>query len=453
MERKTKIFIGVFVIILLIIAGVYFFEFGNFTKNESFTTNTILLKLNIPLSGEVVNTIKITNEKNSEQTFKIYFDNLGSLASLDESEFSISAKGSKDVKITFKDSSRKIDAYTGEMIIEGKTKKIIPVVLTVQNDYNDLALIQKTIPKYNSVNPGGKLGMDIKILNLKDNELHNLKMNYQVRNLKNEIILSEDENLAVSDSLTTSKIFDIPKSFSYGNYVFITTVIYDSSEIIATNFFEIEKMQTTDINSSFIYIIVIILVFTLGVFIMFFYSVQKRDELVSRLKNQQETELSGNVKVLNKYEEELKEEKDRILKEKINELEKIKQKTKEAEDRERKLEKLEEEKVRIAGEYNSKLEELKKEKTNLVCRIKQKQKNQINEIKTLKKKGNKKEEIKKKLKDWQKEAVKMKEFKKEIKVIPREKIQKELQQKQKEIKKEFMNKFYSNLGKKDIKMK
>ena len=33
------------------------------------------------------------------------------------------------------------------------------------------------------------------------------------------------------------------------------------------------------------------------------------------------------------------------------------------------------------------------------------------------------EEIKKRLKDWQKEAVKMKEFRKEIKIIPKEKIQ------------------------------
>ena len=474
MERNTKILIGVFIIIFIIVAGVYLFG-GNLKTYESFTTNTIIFKLNIPFSGETVNPIRITNEENQEQSFKITFKNLDSIVSAEQDEFSISAKESKDINITFRDFARQIEVYTGELIIESpKAKKTIPVILTIQDQYNDFGIVQNPIPKYNIVTPGGKLGMDIKIVNLKDNQLHNIKAVYEVRNMKNEIIISENEDFAVGDSVIKSKIFDIPKTLDYGNYVFITSIEYDTSKAIATNVFEIERNKSNEILN---YTVVLILIFVMSFFAMFFYSMKTRDELISKLKTQQKRELIGNIKIVNRYEKELKDEKQKILNKKREESKKLKQKLtdeiekekelkklryyktrkeseklKQAEKRKQELAKYEGDKKRILKEFNERIKQVKEHRKNLVCKIKQKQEKQIKEVASLKKKG-KKKEIKERLRDWEKEAQKMNELKKEVKEIPKEKIQEELNNRQKEVQKEYMNKFYSNLGKKDIKMK
>ena len=84
-RKKSILLIGVAV--LLILSVIYF---GNYYhRQENFSVNTILLKLNLPLNGESINKIKITNNQKNEEEFNLSFTGLKNLASVNKKEFTL----------------------------------------------------------------------------------------------------------------------------------------------------------------------------------------------------------------------------------------------------------------------------------------------------------------------------------------------------------------------------
>ena len=389
---KNRIIILIGVVILIVIA--IFLLNNPFNKEDSsITTNTIFLKLNIPIGGESEARVKITNSK-EEQLFNARLANLISIGSVDEESFTLGTGESKHIKLFFKDTKKEAVIYAGQLIIESsESKKTIPIILNVEDRTSQFVIIHEVIQKYEEVYPGGKLGMKIKLYNVENNDLENVKVSYIIKNLDDEIISSEEENLAIKGNIEINKIIDMPATLSQGNYIFITSLDSNGVKTSAGYLFSVTN-QKREVSSSdnFNIFIIVIMVFLVGIVFLFFYFIKTRDDLLIQLKKQQTSELEKNLELIESHRRELSN---------------------------------------LKGERKEKkIRELKVIKKVVIKKIKEKQHRQRKELKKLKKQG-KKSVIARKMQQWNREGYKMFELKKE-KIIPNSSISKQISNWQKE---------------------
>lgn len=380
---KKRIF-AIGIIIVLVIVSIYL-GINYFSEKESFSVNTILLKLNILLEGEAVNNVKIINYEETEQKFNIYFNNFEDLASLEEKEFTLEPEISKEIKVSFKDNKKEVGVYLGQLIIETSilTKKI-PIILGIEDPNYAFVIIQKNIPNYDNPFPGGKLGVEIKVFSVDGTVSPNVVAKYSIKNFDNEVVWSDEESLTLGESW--SKIIDIPKTFPIGDYVFITSIDYKGIKSVAGYLFSVSEKEKGGIFGGLELFVVIIFIFIIGILILFFYFLKTRDDLLIQLRKQQNKELKENLEFIRSY--------------KLG--------------------------IRRLNHPKKKIKELRKIKKKVIKEIKFKQKKQRKELKKLKKQG-KKDEMKRKLGLWKREGFRMFETKNEMKKISKKGINKKIE--------------------------
>lgn len=383
-EKRKRFIIGIIIslIVILILLNIYY------PKKEGFSTNTVFLKLNLPLGGEFVKNIKITNQESVEQNFNLYLNNFENLITIKNKEFSLGAKEFREVEIYFKDNKKEIGTYSGKLIIETQMlKREIPILLNIE-DENRIFIISLTgIPKYTNVYPDGKLGMEIKIFNLQPYVSYKVNVRYSIKNPDGELILSEEEELVIKESFGTTKIINIPKDIPLGNYVFITSLSYNNTKSTAGYLFNISKEESR-VFPELEFFVIIILIFVGGTLALFIYFIKTRDDLLIRLRRQQSNELKRSLKVMENYKTKIKELKD-------------------------------------LREKKKKIGELRRAKKKIVKKIKAKQRRQSKELKKLRKRG-KKNEMKKTIEKWRKEGYKMFEVEKEFGKISKNEMGKQI---------------------------
>ena len=146
-----------------------------------------------------------------------------------------------------------------------------------------------------------------------------------MRNLDGELISSEDEDLVIKGSLGLTKIIEIPKTLPYGDYIFITSVEYQQTKTTAGYLFNVlEKKEI--FSGSLRFFITLVSIFIIGIFVLFFYFIKKRDDLLIRLKKQQNIELKRNSELIKSFERRIKAKKTPQRKKKIKELKEVRKK-------------------------------------------------------------------------------------------------------------------------------
>jgi hypothetical protein len=381
MVNKKKILIigGIIILVaILIFAGTKYY-----LNKESFSINTILLKLNIPVGSESISSVKVTNNEKIEQTFEVYFDDKNSFAYTKDKKFTLGPGQSKEVEINFRDVNGNAEIYAGKLVIETELLiREIPIILGVEEEGHAFVIIQSSIPKYQDVYPGGKIGVEIRVFNVENDLSHNVESKYSIKNLNNELILSEEENLLIKENFGIAKTIDAPETLPYGYYVFVTSIDYNATKSMAGYLFNVSPKKQ-GINGNFNFFVIVISVFVIGILFLFFYfTFNTKDALILQLKKQQNKELERNLLLIKKSRLELN-------------------------------------KLNNVYERNKKIKQLDKTKKAIVRKVKLKQKVQRKQMSILKKQG-KKDKMKSKLDEWKKQGFEMFETQKHLKKISKQ---------------------------------
>ena len=165
--NKTILIVSL-IVLLLAVGG--FFTYNHFS--ESAFTKTSLLRLNLPVGGELENIVKIVNNDKETHMFKAYLNNFrdNGIIFLQEEEFSLEKGESKNLIISFKDNIGEPNIYLEKLIIESEvSKEEIPIILGIEDPNHAFAIIKSSVPKYDNVYLGGKLGVEIKVYDLVKN--------------------------------------------------------------------------------------------------------------------------------------------------------------------------------------------------------------------------------------------------------------------------------------------
>jgi len=381
-NRKQVLIVGA-IIIGLILA---YFAFQYFFQDSFDVTPIYPIKINSFIGGNTNAEITITNNEKFSNDFSVEVENLDDVAEITESSFSLASKESKTLQLVINDAYRIAQAHVGKVIIESTTEiKEIPVLISFEEPTSPFAIIYEEVPNYENVYPGGKLGVEIKIFDIYDNSLKEIKASYFIKNFDGKLIdIEENKPLVIEGKHGFLKVFDIPDGMELDDYVLITYIDYNGSRGVGSYLFNVEDKTSKLYFNNLTFWIFIIFAFIVGIIILFFYFMKTRDELFLELKKQQGNELQKNLEILNKSRQEF-------------------------------------ERLKNPRERKVKIYELDKLKKKVVCTIKSKQKEQRKEFKVLKKKK-KKNVIQQKLASWKRGGYVLPETKKGVNKISKEKI-------------------------------
>ena len=402
MVNKKTILITIVVIAFIMVAvfaGIYYPS-----DNKKFSKHS-LVGLKIPLNGESMHKIKISNYKDTAQDFDVSLRGLEDLVYLKKKKFSLDAKESEEIVIYFKDRKNQVGIYTGKLVIKTLEKEeTISVMVGVEDVNSAFAIIQKIIPKYDNVYPGGKLGIEVKVFDVKNVGLPVIKAKHFVKNFEDEIFPFGEENIELNslfvDEGSVSKIEDVPESWPKGDYVFITLIDYKGVKSVAGYFFEVSDKEENMIPANMKFFMMVIVIFVIGILALFFYFIKTRDDVLLQLRRQQDKELKRNLELI-------------------------------------KYSKVE---VRKLKHPEKKIIQLKKVRAKIIKKIKSRQKRQRHELKKLKKQG-KKSLMRTRLKSWERQGYKMVDTEKEVKKVTKHHIVKQIKDwKQKGYKVGFLDK-------------
>lgn len=364
MKKRGRIIAGIILIILVLAFVIYF----KFSPSPSFKiTPDYPINLNLVSGAEARTSIKITNNEKEPHNFKI--GGLNEIASLSETEFSLEPKESKEIKIIFNNPQNISNVYFANLIVTNTNfRKEIPVLLTFRESASLFSIIQKPIPKYFEVYPGGKLGVDIGVFGLGGKDYSKeVKASYELLSPEESIFYSE-ENLIIGNEYHFSKVFDIDSELSYGKYVLVTSMEYNGIKSISSYLFEIKPKQNEFFLDKSNLLILVFFGFVILIVVLFIYFIKSRDELLLALRKQQSRELAKNIELI----------------------------------------------TAVQKRVPAKKEKLEKAKKKVVAKIKKRQEKQIKELSRLKKKGIKKDKIKTQLEKWKKQGYAFPEIKEEI---------------------------------------
>ncbi len=382
-KKKGLIITGIILIILALAIGIYF-KFSNLPDFSIAPDYPI--KMNLVPGAEAKTSIKLTNNGKEANNFQIKLDGLSEIASLSESEFSLESGESKEIEIAFNDNQNGSHIYFANLIVlsdgfkkektgnffinsPGSQIKEVPVLLTFEEPAHLFTIIQKPMPKYFDVYPGGKLGVDINVFSLgvKDYSKE-VKARYEVLDPE-KIIFSSEENLVIGGEFSFSKIIDLGQDIPYGDYVLVASLEYNGIKSISSYLFKVEPKQKQFSFDRAGVLILVFFAFVILILVLFIYFIKSRDELLLQLRKQQSKEMAKNIELITAIQKKSPEAK------------------------------------------KDKYEKAKKE---VVKKIKKKQEKQIKELTRLRKRKVKKNTLQTQMKKWENEGYKFPEIKKEI---------------------------------------
>jgi hypothetical protein len=302
---------------------------GNIIR-EDFEVDSLLLKVSLS-EGEIVEKeIKISGISDSDLTLSV--ENLQGV-SLSERDLFLMNGESKKIPVSFDARDLSAGVYVGKLLISsGLDSASVPVIFEVESEDVFFDLNLDVSNKYSNVRPGDDFVVSLRIYDLANLGTSKADLEYYVRSIDGDLIVSESDSIVVSDESSISKTIALPMDIVEGTYVFSSVIKYKSSLGASSRFFDVSNKRfedsgfgSLDVNLSFVLIIILVL-FLMGLII---YLLRGRDEMMVELRKYNSSELqkqkyilSSQAEVLGSKEDFDRSEVDKEIKAKVKELKK-----------------------------------------------------------------------------------------------------------------------------------
>ena len=194
------------------------------------------------------NTLKISNDGDSNETFSLSVEELEDLIVFEEDTLAINPGESRNVEFEVT-APREPGIYTGKiLVISGSKTEEILVVINVKTEKSlfDITIIIPQVMK--SMNPGSDLEAQITLLEMGLLEEIDVTLNYIIKDFSGNLLLTESETIAVYDQKVLQKEFET-SSLPLGDYVLGVELIYPDGVAVASSQFKVqEKFRISNEN-------------------------------------------------------------------------------------------------------------------------------------------------------------------------------------------------------------
>ncbi len=304
-------YISLIIVIVIAVAAYLHYFYQPSVVSPPIESDSLFLKLAIGENGNISSNVKIKNTFQTKQTFSVRVNGLNDILTVDNSDFELEPNEEHNIILHFNAIGKGKGVFLGTLDVSSNGNlKEIPIIFEIQSKNVLFDTNIYLFPQGTDILIGEKLNAEIKLYDLASIGRSNVKVDYAVKDFKDNIILQESENLIVDGKLDYSKAFDLPKGIKVGNYVLITTVEYEDSIGTSTIYFSVTDTKksnngTFDNTNIFFLFILLIGFFFITILLLVFYSLFYKDKLLNELENQYQREIKKEKEIV-----QLKEGKD-----------------------------------------------------------------------------------------------------------------------------------------------
>lgn len=233
-------------------------------QSLDFDINRALIKTVINSPDGDVGSFTITNS--NEQIREFILSSSSPKLSLSETRFTLQAGQTRTIDISIQNAER---VNTFEIYVRtSSSEATIPVVV----EYEDIDYIFNALVKINQttkrVEAGDKIVSAIDIFDLEDIGTQRVDVDYIILDQKTEVVLSETEEVLVSNRNIAEKNFTLPSYLDEGDYVLATVLTFNSRISTATDTFIIENGGPSILSIASTAIIVLIILAMILLYLM-----------------------------------------------------------------------------------------------------------------------------------------------------------------------------------------
>jgi len=246
---------------------------GKTIKEKNFKITPEEIQISITQGETSSRNIIITNLENQRLKFELNNTFLKDFIRMNETEFYINGKESKEIKVDFIVSEDTLpDLYIGKIIATaGKTQKEILIAIEVESK-SSLFDIKMNIPdKFQYVLPGEEILAQIDLYNLGSQGKTDASLDYIIKDSNGNEIVHEHDTFAVETSVSLIKRIKLPENLAFGKYILYTKVTYDGKVASASALFNVGEEELNK-PQMFLYILVLILIIAVLIII---YEIRK----------------------------------------------------------------------------------------------------------------------------------------------------------------------------------
>ena len=330
-----------------------------------------LLKVNLDEKGFATKSFTITSPKDDKFSLNVVS---AKGVSLSDSSLNLKQGESKKIDVSFKTTGLQPGAYVGFIEVKSSAETLnIPIIFEIESEDLLFDANLDIPPVYTSINQGEKLVYQSKIYDLTSGGglqegfgPVTADVEYVVYGIDGSVLIRKSEQVIVNQQAQNTNTINFPTDVKPGNYVLAATVKYKTSVGVASQTFEIKKVeqkqQTFGLDFSDYTLLIIFgiaLIFFLIMILLFVFLIKDRDKILVELRKYNAEEIK-NVRAL-----------------------------------------LREQEIAITGRKGDEksVKKVRKEVKQKIEVLKKKQQNRINEIRKLQETGHL-SEMKKKLKEW-----------------------------------------------------
>ncbi len=294
-KRPLEATIVFLVILLIVISALFFVQNRSLVLSKKaveeakvpFEVDQILMKVLIKTGEHLEKDIRIMNVDDEEKTIEIGVSGLYDIVDFDK-EFKLKPGQTKIARFNFSSFNKEYrvekvpGVYVGKIVVKTDSyERGIPLIVEIESKNVLFDMNLNPIARDRSILKGESKTIEVRLFNLQSIKSFNVDMEYFVKDLNENTIISEKENVVIKTQASFFKTIKIPESLKTGNYVFIAEASFGDSVGTASYLFEVEDAKESksigfigfcrnDPLCWVLSIVILLLIFTLGAYLYFF---------------------------------------------------------------------------------------------------------------------------------------------------------------------------------------
>ncbi|MBI2647317.1 hypothetical protein HYW99_02470, partial [Candidatus Woesearchaeota archaeon] len=288
-------------LIFLILALVLILIFGStllFIQNKSylikkvrykepdFDIDQILLKVLVKSGEFIEKQLRVMNTGNDAATINVEVSGLSDLIKIDSSSFKLKPGQTKIVSLNLssfiaeQNIEQQAGVYVGKLIVSSeKAVREVPIVIEIETKHVLFDMNLNPLAIERRVKQGSDTTIEVRVFNLESIESVNVDVEYFVKDINGNTIITESETVVVTTQASFFKTISIPKNLKPGAYVFAAQSKLGNSIGTSSYVFEVVGPESEENFVQFcknsviclgLSLTTILLLFTLGAYFYFF---------------------------------------------------------------------------------------------------------------------------------------------------------------------------------------
>lgn len=308
-NKLLKATIILLAVLLIIVSSLFFLQNKSIISDRivaeestvPFEIDQILIRVLVKKDEFLEKELRVMNLGNNEKVFRVEAIGLSGITDVLDNEFIIKPGQTKIVRLNFSsfNKAERIEhtpgVYIGKIsIVTDYYEKSVPTIIEIESknvlfdmNLNPISRDMKAL----KILQGSSETMEIRLFNLQSIESFNVDMEYFVKDIIGNTIISEKDSVVVKTQASFFKTIKIPQNIKPGNYIFIAQASVRDSIGTTSYFFEVEETEKGRNIEKFVgfcrndplcWALSIIILLLIGACAYFFIGVYTRNKLFGR---------------------------------------------------------------------------------------------------------------------------------------------------------------------------